>query len=300
MPSKSADQVIAEILNLLDILPGEINQNADWAQTIADIKTNVQDLKGRISAPTTPAKPRDSRKAEEDEVSGKTIEEFFTAVGAGARQAQAQLDVESHRYINERPAFAPETMFRIPKVSANLKLGMETTKEGAINFLIFKRGTTEKEYLEQEIAFDIVTAMPPPDAMGNLADLPLGRTIASSQEVREEAKKRLTSEQNKQRNKDDAGQKLVEIIKRISKQAEFRRTVLFKSPAQDVFLHVPKAAPDNRTPEVDAVLITAPMNDDKWTAHHVTSTTPNLRHLVVAMLPFIDRQEEILNNRKWT
>lgn len=157
MADKNVDDVIADLTKSLDNSRDSVRRNA--------IKNAITDL-------TTISEQ------------GRNIEQFFEAIGEGARNAQKSLDEQSEKYLLERPDFAPATTFRIPKVSANLKLAMNQIDSKKVGFVVVNKKSETQRLFEQEISFDIVAAPPPPESMASLDDLPLGIPILSSETER--------------------------------------------------------------------------------------------------------------------
>src|SRR5262245_10833323 len=62
------------------------------------------------------------------------IERFFESVGAGVVDAQQRLDDQSLAYLAQRGAASMPTLFRIPRVTAELKFAMESSAKRALNF----------------------------------------------------------------------------------------------------------------------------------------------------------------------
>lgn len=161
--------------------------------TVEEIIRSIRALKAEAENATNPAKRADFVQSARTalgtmitelntlpEARARAISDFFTTVGEGARSAQQQLDDQTAIYLQGRPDFSPETTFRIPKVTANLKLAMTEIDSKRVGFIISRKTEESQSLLEQEISFDIVATPPPPEALPGLATLPLGPVIATS------------------------------------------------------------------------------------------------------------------------
>ena len=91
---------------------------------------------------------------------------FFSQVSSGLVNAQRNLDDQSADYLKtiaNRPHALPTT-FRIPKVSAEFKFALDTTKGSGVNLIFFQAQKTAEEQHQQTVNFDIV-AVPPPTGL---------------------------------------------------------------------------------------------------------------------------------------
>ncbi|MFO0874582.1 MAG: hypothetical protein U0575_11515 [Phycisphaerales bacterium] len=99
----------------------------------------------------------------EDHDSARPLRQFFEAVGAGAIAAQRRLDSESQAYLAEAAAtgLVPPTMFRIPKVEAELSFAAESTTSSGFNIFVASRQNKDSESYRNSVKFEIVAAPPP-------------------------------------------------------------------------------------------------------------------------------------------
>jgi hypothetical protein len=100
--------------------------------------------------------------------------DFFQRVGEGLVKAQQNMDSQSLDYLKSvvgQPNLLP-SMFRIPKVSADLKFALDTEKSNTVGFIFYKDETSEQTHNQQSIQFDIVsvpaTQVPPAPLFVNL------------------------------------------------------------------------------------------------------------------------------------
>jgi hypothetical protein len=119
------------------------------------------------------------------------IGDFFGKVSAGVVQAQRNLDDQSADYLKTiaaQPNALP-SIFRIPKVSAELKFALDTTNDKGLNLIFFKDQQRAEQLNQQTIQFDIVSAPPPPNftpppALANIVRLKSDRqTIQSNSKL---------------------------------------------------------------------------------------------------------------------
>jgi hypothetical protein len=110
--------------------------------------------------------------------------EFFEQVGAGLVEAQRKIDELSLDYLKTvrgQPLLTP-SVFRIPRMSAQVKFALEKADEKTVGFVFFQDRDTAQSMNQQTVEFEIVAAPPPPGALGP-SDVP-GHVIA--REVRAE------------------------------------------------------------------------------------------------------------------
>lgn len=205
------------------------------------------------------AAPRDGGTLVETkaQAGSSNIQSFFEAIGEGVRAAQENLDHQSIDYIRKRPAFAPETMFRLPKVSANLRLGLRQTSQSGIDFFVFEKSETTSEFVEQEISFEVTAAHPPPDLLEATAELPIGQIIATNAADRKEAHDRLGANTKLS----VAGSnEAANAAKEMHKKEAFRRVLVFRGPEKFVLLSIPSEAERQQlAADVAATILAVPV-----------------------------------------
>lgn len=93
------------------------------------------------------------------------MDKFFTGVAGSLIAAQKQLDINSAEYISEVSGtqFLLPSVFRIPKLSAEMKFAVNKADEHGVNLFFFKDLTTDQASNQQSVQFDIVAAPLPPD-----------------------------------------------------------------------------------------------------------------------------------------
>jgi len=88
---------------------------------------------------------------------------FFGEIADGFVNAQSKLDVASAEYLKQvsvQPHVLP-SVFRMPKLNADLKFALEKKEGKAIQLLFFKNESTTTNLNEQSVHFEIVSAPPP-------------------------------------------------------------------------------------------------------------------------------------------
>ena len=102
-----------------------------------------------------------------------TLEDFFGRVGESLISAQRQLDQRSRQVIAETtddPAARQlATLYRIPKVSAELKFALQTQGEKGLNVIFFKQGTQSSALNQQSVQFEIAAIPAPPETLDGVA-----------------------------------------------------------------------------------------------------------------------------------
>ena len=177
----------------LDTLKKQQGDPTKFAIALARFKTLVGALGSGspqtvvTEAPTpasgSPAPRKDSPSAQ------SSFSGFIQSVGESLSEAQKSLDSQARDALratsfNEVPLLP--TLYRIPKLSAEVKFAFgEKTQEG-LNLIFFSKKEQASEEHQQSIAFDIVATPPPPELLERLKrDVPsLQLVLAPS--VREE------------------------------------------------------------------------------------------------------------------
>lgn len=101
-----------------------------------------------------------------------TFADFLSDIGESVIKSQEQLDQRSIQYlqsIQDRP-YIPPTLFRIPKITAELKVALEEKKGMGLNVLLFSRKREMSELNQQSINFEIAAVPPSPELLHILQD----------------------------------------------------------------------------------------------------------------------------------
>jgi len=96
--------------------------------------------------------------------------DFLNSIGEAMLKTQRHLDSESLAYLQEnstKPHVLP-SIFRMPRLSAEMKFALEKESEEEVNLIFFRNQNLAKELHQQSIKFELVSTPPPPDAVGAL------------------------------------------------------------------------------------------------------------------------------------
>lgn len=112
------------------------------------------------------------------------IADFFDAIGSGVIGAQKRLDRASEEYVRSAlsassdvtedgsPALdsipANASMFRIPRVTAELKCSLETNHDKKLNLVFYSDRSDVRELHQQTISLEVVAVPVPPDYLNQL------------------------------------------------------------------------------------------------------------------------------------
>ncbi|MEM7103689.1 MAG: hypothetical protein AAF502_11195 [Bacteroidota bacterium] len=91
--------------------------------------------------------------------------DFLSDIGDSIVETQQKLDGKSKNYLQDikgQPHIQP-SVFRIPRVSAEIKFGMRKSKGKGFNIIIAKSKNEEETSLNQSMQFEILSVPPPPD-----------------------------------------------------------------------------------------------------------------------------------------
>lgn len=95
------------------------------------------------------------------------FKDFLTQVGAALLAAQRDLDKESRVYLDQtlgQQHILP-SIFRVPKLSANMKFALEKSHDQGIDLVFFSKSDQAKELHQQSVEFEIVSAPAPVEAV---------------------------------------------------------------------------------------------------------------------------------------
>jgi hypothetical protein len=104
---------------------------------------------------------------EEDKDKDNNLESFFQQVSSSVVKAQQQLDMTSLSYAQElKDSPIPPSLFSIPKVSAEIKLGLKKGTGSNVLVTVFGKPEDTTNFSETTVSFDVVSAPPPPGGAG--------------------------------------------------------------------------------------------------------------------------------------
>ncbi len=107
-----------------------------------------------------------------------TLSEFFRAVGAGILEAQANMDAQTARDVKRRLGaeanddpyaegedltVGPPTLFRIPRVTAEINYSLETLQGSEVQLIFYSKENQAKEMHQQRVEFEVVATPVPVD-----------------------------------------------------------------------------------------------------------------------------------------
>lgn len=121
-----------------------------------------------------------------------SISDFFSAVGSSVIEAQNQLDQASEAYVRsslrlDGGGLAPAadaasppvlgTIYRIPRVTAELKCSLSMDHEKGFNVIFYSERTDVRDLHQQTIQLEVVSVPVPPDYINYLRSQPTARSL---------------------------------------------------------------------------------------------------------------------------
>jgi hypothetical protein len=95
------------------------------------------------------------------------LESFFQQVAGSVVRAQQRLDLASLSYSQElKDSPIPPSLFSIPKVTAEIKLGLSVEKGSNLLVTLFGKPENTTNFSESTVSFDVVASAPPPGGTG--------------------------------------------------------------------------------------------------------------------------------------
>jgi hypothetical protein len=93
---------------------------------------------------------------------------FFQQVSGAVIKAQQRLDLASLSYAQElKDSPIPPSLFSIPKVTAEIKLGLSAQKGSNVLVTLFGKAESTTNFSESTVSFDVVASPPPPGGAGS-------------------------------------------------------------------------------------------------------------------------------------
>lgn len=103
---------------------------------------------------------------------GTAFSDFLSKIGESVVQSQRKLDQKSIEYlssIRDRP-YLPPTLFRIPKIEAELKVALEEKDQTGLNVILFSRQSEMSRLNQQSLRLEIAAVPPSPDLLKGIQD----------------------------------------------------------------------------------------------------------------------------------
>ena len=147
----------------------------DLRDTLTRIASSNNDLKGvRQEVSGVPGEESEELTRQlvenEDKATETEFSDFLLNVGSSVVKAQKQLDRESEMYLKDasQKDHIVKSVFRIPRVTANIKFGMKRVKGNGFNIILAKKKNEEESSLDQGLDFEVVAVPPPPEIMARV------------------------------------------------------------------------------------------------------------------------------------
>lgn len=101
-----------------------------------------------------------------DDRTSIAFDDFLASMSRSVVKTQQALDAESARYLaaTADKGHVLPSVFRLPKLSAQVRFAIETERTDGLNLIFYKRDEKTTSRNEQAIDFDIVSVPAPPDA----------------------------------------------------------------------------------------------------------------------------------------
>ncbi len=159
MNDQDLKKKLGELTNTLDSMFAELRKSQPskdvLTKGLVSVKTGLINIQNAISDP-----------GESD------LTDFFTGLGKGLIETQRELDRQSTEYLREirsKPHILP-SIFRAPKLSGKLNVGLQKRKGSGFNLLIAARKEEAEEFQHQEINFELASVPPPQEAIQKIMD----------------------------------------------------------------------------------------------------------------------------------
>jgi hypothetical protein len=218
----------------------ESNSNVEELRDQAQkVNRLLNKFKNSIGTPEAPKKLNDAKdaliKLEKMTPGAATpmqLENFFQMVGEGVVAAQHKLDEQSQQYLNTRPDFSQPSVFRIPKVGAEIQFAMESTQTKGFNVFVYGSQDTRQESQQHKVSFDIIAAPPPPDLMQQLETngIQFGQVFVANIDDREKIRKMLLESVS------DLGSVTGKKIKSLTTDVAFRNILILRGKEHWILL----------------------------------------------------------------
>ncbi len=103
---------------------------------------------------------------------GMEFSDFFQQIGEAVVDAQGKLDEKSESYRNDAKTknYLPPTVFRIPRVSAEMKFSLEKVAGKKLGLVFYSEKTEAKQMHDQSVQFEIVAVPLPPEYVAKVAE----------------------------------------------------------------------------------------------------------------------------------
>lgn len=150
--------------------PTKEEVDSAWDKFSAASDLFAKQLSGVGMGTPTPGTGRPMETADSPDLR-TSFSSFIQSVGTSLSMAQDSLDSQARESFKASAgAGGPllPTLYRIPKLSAEVKFAFDKTTEKGLNLLFFSKKDQASEAHQQSIAFDIVATPPPPELLERL------------------------------------------------------------------------------------------------------------------------------------
>ena len=149
------------------------------SKSAGNVRLNIQDQLNRIKESETfsdgppmgisSAGTSVNVEGEENGVESE-LSSFLVNIGEAVVDAQRELDKESERYLSETAGkdHLVSSVFKIPKVSANIKFAVNNKRGKKFGILVSRRKTESETSLNQGLDFEVMAVPPPPEVLAEI------------------------------------------------------------------------------------------------------------------------------------
>ncbi len=164
------NEVIEDLNNIIEKIVSEKRKISKKKSTqikstclnsLTSINTELKKVKKKLASGQT------KEEKDEEKVGFST---FLSEMSEAAIEAQKNLDVASKEYLDSitgKNHILP-TIFRIPKLTADIKFAMERKGTEKVNLIFYSKGKDEIERNQQSLQFDIIATPPTPEVIQKL------------------------------------------------------------------------------------------------------------------------------------
>ena len=198
--NQRAERVGALLNTILNKLSRKKLRGNELNQERVEVKGLVEEAITALASPASASTPLPARTVAtaEPPSDGEAVDfgEFFEEVGKSVIEAQRQLDKGSAEYLraSARSKHILPTVFRIPKLKAEVKFAFGKRTGTKINLLFFGKKEEAESMHQQSVSLEIAAAPPPPELAGLLQRLTPHIDLVFDPSTREGIIETLTTE----------------------------------------------------------------------------------------------------------
>ena len=151
--AKELGKALSEAAKFLNDQPFDtLRKSADKLETanLANANTFKNEVLGQVDLQAAPVEQPNK------------LQDLFATVSNSLIEAQKDLNDSSLQYASDLDPRLPQTLYGIPTVKAEMRVGFNEIRASGINLFLFTKSHQRQDFAESVVSFEVVGSPPPP------------------------------------------------------------------------------------------------------------------------------------------